>query len=67
MLANVVFVPVSLSKDEDAELSQKQNDEEKDNTYPRKGENLGLRKINNFFVCACVCVWKERPTPKVLI
>ena len=56
MLANVVFVPVSLSKDEDAELSQKQNDEEKDNTYPRKGENLGLRKINNFFVCACVCV-----------
>ena len=49
MLANLVFVSVSLSKGEDAELIEEQYDGKGDNTYSPKGENLGGRRMNNFF------------------
>lgn len=49
MLANLVFVPVSLSKGEDAELIEEQYDEKDDNTSSPKGENLGGRRMNIFF------------------
>ena len=62
MLANLVFVPVSLSKGEDAELIEEQYDEKDDNTYSPKGENLGGRRMNIFFFF----LWKERPAPNVL-